>query len=321
MSYSISGICCKPGFSVVIPLYNKKAHIKRCLESVLRQTIKPSEIIVVDDFSTDNGCEIVESFDSNLVRIIKHNNNRGVSCARNTGVMAAQYEFIAFLDADDAWSISFLEKIQEMILIHNNIHVFSTGWTSCFELKTALQTSDSGLMNKNRNEKILIIQNYFREAVKKDLICSSSVVVHNSVFFRSGIFDPNVKYGEDIDLWLRISLWYEVCINTGYYSYYYIDAENRAGIGPKAKRLDFSPFNQWVYFFSVDRKYLIKYIKGRFLKFHMDQLFRSPGENQVGKSYLLPVGLINKMVLRLLDFIGPDLRKKIRYIYSNLKMK
>ena len=87
-------------FSVVIPLYNKENCIRKTLESVKKQRFKDYEVIVVDDGSTDRSLEEAEKMKCENISIIRQQ-NQGVSVARNTGILHAQGEYIAFLDADD----------------------------------------------------------------------------------------------------------------------------------------------------------------------------------------------------------------------------
>ena len=87
--------------TVVIPAYNSEKYIARAIDSVLTQTHKPDEIIVVDDGSTDNTSEIARKYEPS-VKLIQQQ-NAGASVARNTGIEAATSEWIAFLDADDEW--------------------------------------------------------------------------------------------------------------------------------------------------------------------------------------------------------------------------
>ena len=85
--------------SVVIPLYNKEKQIRKTLQSVLTQTFQDFEIVVVNDGSTDNSAIEVEKVKDPRIRLI-HQQNAGVSAARNKGIEEARYELIAFLDAD-----------------------------------------------------------------------------------------------------------------------------------------------------------------------------------------------------------------------------
>ena len=91
----------KPLVSVIVPVYNGEHYLSFAIHSILRQDYHPSEVIVVDDGSTDNSANIARSFKE--VRYI-HQSNQGVAMARNVGIAAARGEFIAFLDADDLWT-------------------------------------------------------------------------------------------------------------------------------------------------------------------------------------------------------------------------
>ena len=97
--------------SVIIPTYNRADLVQRAIKSVLNQTKKPNEIIVVDDGSTDNTKQILKNYP---VKIL-YQKNKGVSSARNIGIKNAKYEFIAFLDSDDEW---IEEKLEEQIKLH-----------------------------------------------------------------------------------------------------------------------------------------------------------------------------------------------------------
>jgi glycosyltransferase involved in cell wall biosynthesis len=99
-----------PAATIIIPLYNKRSYIGRALDSVLHQSFQDFEIIVVDDGSTDNGAEVVKSYDDPRIRLIRQE-NKGVSVARNTGADRATADFIAFLDADDEWMPRQLETV------------------------------------------------------------------------------------------------------------------------------------------------------------------------------------------------------------------
>jgi glycosyltransferase involved in cell wall biosynthesis len=103
-------------FAVVIPLYNKGPHVARALDSVLRQTRPPEEIIVVDDNSTDDGVAVVAGYQDPRIRVLRRTQpGPGGYAARNLAINEAKSEWIAFLDADDAWSPNHLAVVAETI--------------------------------------------------------------------------------------------------------------------------------------------------------------------------------------------------------------
>ncbi|WP_135855417.1 glycosyltransferase [Halorussus salinus] len=92
-----------PTVSVVIPTYNRAELLTRAIDSVLAQTYDDFELLVVDDGSTDDTEEVVTGYDDERVRYLAHDTNRGANPARNTGIEAAEGEYVAFLDSDDEW--------------------------------------------------------------------------------------------------------------------------------------------------------------------------------------------------------------------------
>ncbi len=92
-----------PEVSVVIPTYNRASTIGRALDSVLNQSVRDIEVLVVDDGSTDATVATVEAVADQRVTLLRHATNKGAAAARNTGIRAARAPFIAFLDSDDAW--------------------------------------------------------------------------------------------------------------------------------------------------------------------------------------------------------------------------
>ena len=103
--------------SIIIPVYNTEKYLPKCLESVINQTHKDIEIIVVDDYSLGNCEEIVKSYQEQDNRIIylKHHVNKGLYAARETGVKKASYEYILHVDSDDWIELNICEKLQESI--------------------------------------------------------------------------------------------------------------------------------------------------------------------------------------------------------------
>ncbi len=99
--------------SVVIPLYNKASHVRRAIESVLAQSVRDFELIVVDDGSTDGGLDVVRSVEDGRIHVVQQQHS-GVSAARNRGAQEAAAEVVAFLDADDTWTPEFLKTAMSL---------------------------------------------------------------------------------------------------------------------------------------------------------------------------------------------------------------
>lgn len=122
----------KPTFSIVIPVYNRKDEIVRCLQSVINQTYDQGhyEIIVVDDGSTDRTAEVVQLFVEKYPELIKlhiFEENRGRIAARNVGMALANKEWICWLDSDDEYVSTYLEMMSNAINEHPNFSIFNFG--------------------------------------------------------------------------------------------------------------------------------------------------------------------------------------------------
>jgi len=179
-------------FSVIIPYYNKSKYIQRSLDGVLNQTYQEFEIILVNDGSTDGGLQLISTTYSDKITIINQE-NQGVSAARNTGIKAARYSYIAFLDADDCWHNQFLEKIKEVIDAEKDIKIIGTHYSRNKEFLAA----DSGVLDYFKFE------NYFKSALKNTYFSSSSTIITADFFKKNSGFNSDLKRGEDIDLWIR----------------------------------------------------------------------------------------------------------------------
>ncbi len=198
-------------FSVVIPLYNKEKFIKRAINSVLSQTIKTFELIIVDDGSTDESSKIVQTYKDERVQLISKK-NAGVSAARNTGILNSKAKFIAFLDADDEWLPDYLETVSSLI--------------SDFPLAGAYATSEFREDEKGNLTQLTYttlpphpwqgeIENLFHVMANDPLpVTASSVCIKKSIFEDVGMFPERIKRSEDIDTWIRIFLKYPIILST-----------------------------------------------------------------------------------------------------------
>ena len=184
--------------SVVIPTYNRRQTIGRSIDSVLNQTLFPSEIIVVDDGSTDGTSDYIQSnFPS--IKLLSQP-NKGVSAARNMGIKSADANWIALLDSDDEWFSQKLEK-QVLALSQNPDVKFC-------------HTEEIWFRNGVHVNQMKKHQKYGGHIFGKCLdicrISPSSVLFHQSLLDDVGYFDKDLKVCEDYDLWLRITAKYPV---------------------------------------------------------------------------------------------------------------
>ncbi len=113
--------------SVIMPAYNRAHVIGRAIKSVLAQTYNDFELIIVDDGSSDKTEEVVRSFDDPRIRFLRHERNRGVCAARNTGIKASQGDFITFLDSDDEFTPARLQEQVSALKKYGANNIFVTG--------------------------------------------------------------------------------------------------------------------------------------------------------------------------------------------------
>lgn len=190
-------------FSIVIPLYNKEPFVGKTLESVLRQRFEDFELIVVDDGSTDGSAAIVEANPDPRVRLIRQQNG-GMSVARNRGISEAQAEYIVLLDADDDWHPDFLAELHALIAEFPGTGVFCGAWKASQQGgKEKTIRWDEALPEGAR----VLREDYLeRLSTGESPIHSSNVCVTRSLFEKVGMFKKGVVPGQDIDMWIRLTL-------------------------------------------------------------------------------------------------------------------
>ncbi len=187
--------------SAIIPTYNCAAYLVEAIESILAQTYQDVEIIVIDDGSTDNTRQVLEPYQGRIVYLYQE--NRGESVARNRGIEVAKGEFIAFLDADDLWLPTKLERqvaamdlYPEAVLAYSYAYaVDASGQQMCFRGSDLLCQGEAGL------------HQVFARLVTGNMIANPGTVLIRKRFLTEGTaFDSTIRWGEDWDLWLRLSL-------------------------------------------------------------------------------------------------------------------
>jgi glycosyltransferase involved in cell wall biosynthesis len=185
--------------SIVIPCYNVQNYIELCLESVISQTYKDYEIIIVDDGSTDSTSAIINSFRTKHKDLIElkyiYQTNKGVSSARNRGIKESSGEYIAFIDSDDKWREDSLEKKMKLFMSNNISCVYSD---VMLNYPNDNQISIKSLYGK------LIKGNIYPEILEHNYI-NINVVLKKTVLEDCGLFDETLMTCEDYDMWIRIA--------------------------------------------------------------------------------------------------------------------
>ena len=184
--------------SVIIPTYNRKHTLGRAIESIISQTIKPLEIIIVDDGSNDGTREWIKQ-EYPFIKYLNQNNS-GVSASRNRGIFSANGNWIAFLDSDDEWIPEKLER-QLSILSSDKEAVFC-------------HTNEIWIRNGTRVNQMRKHEKYggyiFEKCLDMCRISPSSSIIKKEVFDHIGYFDESLIVCEDYDLWLRIAAHYKI---------------------------------------------------------------------------------------------------------------
>ena len=179
--------------SIVIPTFNRIGSLPRALDSALNQTYQPSEIIVVDNGSSDGTTKLLRERYPSIRLLIEK--KLGVSAARNKGIKHSKFQWIALLDSDDAWDTTKLEK-QKNALASSLDH---------FRL---VHTDEIWIRNGNKFNQMKKHQKFggdiFNNCLSLCCISPSSVLINKNIFKEVGYFDESLPVCEDYDLWLKI---------------------------------------------------------------------------------------------------------------------
>jgi len=195
-----------PRVSVLIPTYNRAEYLCQALASVADQSLTPWEVIVVDDGSTDDTAGLVASFESS-VHYIRHEQNQGISAARNSGLQAARGELIAWLDADDLWEPNFLATVIPLIEADEGVDAVYTGLMRI--------DADNNLL-PHSSQRVVPPSELHAALVQDCFIQISTLVARKSCYDRVGPFDPQFSICEDYDMFLRLA---ETCTIVGLPAY------------------------------------------------------------------------------------------------------
>lgn len=219
----------QPLVSVVIPFYSGKDWLFEAIKSVLNQTYKNIEVLVINDGSSENIDDIINKFKPRI-RVIKKTNG-GPASARNLGIKIAKGKYIAFLDSDDLWlpeklekQINFMEKTK-YVWSHHSYQMF---WENSKKSRVVDTSKYSG--------------NVYRDTYISFKVQTSTVVIRKSILIENNIYFPNMRYGQDLEFFRRLSKLYHLGYVDGILSKFRIRGTNA---GFRAKIQLYNRANTW----------------------------------------------------------------------------
>ncbi|WP_404445978.1 glycosyltransferase [Sutcliffiella horikoshii] len=185
----------QPQVTVFIPVYNSEKNIKECINSIIDQTYKNLEILIVDDGSTDNSLDIINSFNDNRIRLIRNNENKGIPYTRNLGLQEAKGKYLAVMDSDD---IAFLNRIEVQVkFMEKNKDIDVLG--SNYQLI-------GGKFNKKVISKFTIDQEIKAGLIFLNRICNSTAFIRLESINNFKIkYNPSYFVVQDYDFFVQVS--------------------------------------------------------------------------------------------------------------------
>ena len=175
--------------SVIIPVYNSSKYLKECIDSVLNQTYKNLEIIIIDDNSTDDSVEIINSYKDRRIKLIKLKKNSGVSICRNKGIELAKGDYITFIDSDDYWNLNKIKKQVKFIEKNNYAFIYS----------------NYAFLKKGKKHSTHVPKSItYKEALKNTTIFTSTVMFNMKQLKKDNIYMPLIRRGQDTATWWKV---------------------------------------------------------------------------------------------------------------------
>lgn len=218
--------------TVVIPVFNKERHVERAIRSALSQTLSPEEIFVVDDASTDGSRDRIASFSSPLITVLRRPTpGPGGYAARNLAIERARTDWIAFLDADDAWAPDHLQSVADAIGRQGNdpaIGCVFTGYQNVYARGRAVPDAYTRQIGRARDQRldfVAFLNMWLR--LRECPVWTSAAVFRRGVLVDAGLFPAGrCARGGDKDLWLRAALKADVLACASTTAMYYRDSIN-----------------------------------------------------------------------------------------------
>lgn len=190
----------QPAVSVIMPTYNRADYLKKAVQSVLDQTFNDFEIIVINNYSTDDTLEVINAFNDSRIKVINFKNKGLIAKSRNQGIMQSVGKYVAFLDDDDLWcpdklelQIKYMDEHPDFDLVYSNTLIIDEHGTK------------KGLLKDSKDAKTGQV---FLDLLYDNFIPVLTVLMKRKIIETSGLFNeaPSMRAAEDYEYWLRASL-------------------------------------------------------------------------------------------------------------------
>jgi glycosyltransferase involved in cell wall biosynthesis/Tfp pilus assembly protein PilF/ubiquinone/menaquinone biosynthesis C-methylase UbiE/pyruvate-formate lyase-activating enzyme/dTDP-glucose pyrophosphorylase len=189
-----------PKVSIVMSVFNQENFIDKAVKSILEQTFTDFEFIIINDGSTDETQKVLRRFDDPRIRLIKQEENMGLTSSLNRGMSIAKGKYIARMDGDDISLPTRLEKQVQFLDKHPEIAVVGTYSYWINDYQKVIGMSDF----PHNNEKMQV------DMLRRNCLCHGSIMSRRKVLEEFGFYDEEFKFAQDYDLWLRVSEQYKI---------------------------------------------------------------------------------------------------------------
>lgn len=303
-----------PKFSVVISVYNKEGYISKTLQSVLAQTCQDFEIIIRDDGSTDNSKAEILKFDDPRI-YFEAGKNVGAAEGRNKVIKKATGAYIALLDADDVWESNYLQEQYISIKQFPEQSLFATA----ISLKKGPQRIKREYSLQPFPTRRVVVD-FFKASMLSSILHSSTTVVKKEVFQEIGYYNPNIKSGQDTDIYIRMGLKYKVVFNPAYLVTYNIIKNSLFRTSNSIS--DKTTFEEYESL-EKEHEYLKKFIDNN--RFSLAVLSKLEGNKKAFRFYSTKIASSNlnykqKFILKLPAFVIQGL-KNVKLLLERLGLQ
>ena len=196
----------EPLVSVVLPSFNRERCIGRAARSVLAQSYQKLELIIVDDGSTDNTAEVMKEIADNRVSYVRHDNNRGAAAARNTGILHARGELLAFQDSDDEWLLDKLTRQVEALSLAGDSIGAVFGGKILYGKDASGRYGDRLTSHIPLENQTDLSGRITKPLMARNFISPQTLLMRRYIAVELGGFDERLPCNEDWDFMLRLSL-------------------------------------------------------------------------------------------------------------------